>query len=72
METTSFLKGFPCGYQWICILKLIACLCFINVFTSNAVARRPTKTEQHDDSKKAIINCFPDNFSPATYNVTEK
>jgi hypothetical protein len=47
MKTTSFSKGFPCGYQWNCILKIIACLCFVSIFFSLAGAIHTSGTIEH-------------------------
>ena len=44
MNTTSFSKGFPCGYQWNCVLKIIACLCFVSIFCSLAGAMSTSET----------------------------
>jgi hypothetical protein len=44
MKTKSFSKGFPCGYQWNCVLKIIACLCFVSLFCSLAGAMNISKT----------------------------
>ena len=44
MNTTSFSKGFPCGYQWNYVLKIIACLCFVSIFCSLAGAMSTSET----------------------------
>ena len=44
MNTTSFSREFPCGYQWNCVLKIIACICFVSIFCSLAGAMSTSET----------------------------
>ena len=39
MNTRSFSKGFPCGYQWITMILLIVFLCFASVYNSYAAVQ---------------------------------
>ena len=43
MNTTSFSKGFPIGYQWISIILLIVFLCFASVYNSYGAVLNTSK-----------------------------
>lgn len=43
MNTTSFSKGFPIGYQWMSIILLIVFLCFASVYNSYGAALNTSK-----------------------------
>lgn len=38
MNNRSFSKGFSCGYQWKCVWKIIAFLCFVSIYCTLAGA----------------------------------
>ncbi len=80
MNTRSFSKEFPVGYQWIYIILLIVFLCFASVYNSYSAALNTPKlfkpelikvvTETKSGKQDWMLN--PDNFSPAPKSVTKK
>jgi hypothetical protein len=56
MNTRSFSKEFPVGYQWIYIILLIVFLCFASVYNSYAVALNTSKTIEAGITKDLAID----------------
>ena len=80
MNTRSFSKGFPVGYQWIYIILLIVFLCFVSVYNSYSAALstpklfKPELIKVVPETKSGIQDWMlnPDNFSSAQKSVKEK
>jgi hypothetical protein len=60
MKTKSFSKGNPCGYQWICVLKIIACLCFVSFFCSLAGAMSTSDSIESGSSLDTDLTAYRD------------
>jgi len=80
MDTRSFSKGFPCGYQWNCVLKIIAFLCFVSIFCSLAGAMNISKTNEtvttrdteQSGNRYTGLDAGPGHISPMLKKLKEK
>ena len=61
MNTRSFSKGFPVGYQWIVILLLIVFLCFASIYKSYAAALNTSNTIEAEITKHLAQSIDRDN-----------
>ncbi len=56
MNNRSFSKGFPCGYQWNCVWKIIACLCFVSIYCTLAGAYNTSETIEPEFAEGNVLS----------------
>ena len=80
MNTRSFSKEFPVGYQWIVILLLIVFLCFASIYNSYAAAINTSKTIEagitkdlaRSNDQDTRVNAKSGHIFPMLKKLTEK